>query len=339
MRHKTLLQHLLFWVTFLLLWTAHDLAYHNDFGDLLRGNVNTIWAYVPLVYLNLLILVPRYLLPRKYAAYLLTLGVAVVGVTLFTSWRSYHYYYESRALSSTAEFFWSIEGRITILTEILVLLGLTMTLYLLQEWYQKERYARDMEQKRLEAELSLLKSQINPHFLFNSLNSIYVMIGKNVTAGREMLMRFSDILSHQLYEANKEQVSLHKEIDNLQNYIQIENIRHSDLAKVNVHCDGRINGQQIAPMLLLPLVENAFKHGQSSQGYWIDVNLTVTDDNELTFSVKNSVTARENTNTGGIGLTNVRRRLQLLYPGDHVFQTELADGVFIVDLKLSLHEN
>lgn len=336
MWQKEFIRHLLFWILFLFLWSAHDLAYHNNFWGLLQGNLYTIWPYVPLVYFNLFFLVPRYLLKKKHLVYISILTPLIVLTMLITSFNSFWYYSAFVKHMETAEFFWNWEGRITILTEILVLVGLTMTLFLLQQWYQKERYAREMEQKRLETELNLLKSQVNPHFLFNSLNSIYVMLGKDTAAGRSMLLQFSDILSHQLYETSKEKVPLKKEVDNLKNYIKIEKRRHEDLAEVQWQGTESINGELIAPMLLLPIVENAFKHGQSSEGYWIEVRVDINEEKEFSFNVKNSYKAPKDPTQKGIGLANVKRRLELIYPDNHQLMVRKGKNLFEVDLTLKL---
>ena len=334
-----IIQHLVFWVLYLLLWSAHDLVYFQDFTSLLITNSYTFLPYVVLVYFNLYVLVPRLLLKKKQGLYLFSLALGILAVTHFSSWNHYYFFNRISEHVPTAKFFISPEGQIALLTEILVLVGFSMTLYLLREWYQKERYAREMEKKRLETELHLLKSQINPHFLFNSLNSIYVMLGKDQEAGREMLLQFSDILSHQLYEASKEKVLLNKELENLENYIRIEKIRHDDLAKVEVKLPDSINGQQIAPMLLLPIVENAFKHGQSSEGYWIKVLLQIRPNDELNFSVENSFVNKPSKSEAGIGLANVKRRLELIYPDQHELKVEKEDDIFKVNLKLQLNDH
>lgn len=338
MLQKEWVQNLLFWIIFILLWSAHDLVFHPNFWDLVVSNIHTMWVYAPLVYLNIYFLVPQFLLKQKKPpVYILTLGAGLLLTTLFSTW-NVTFYFSTRD-PETAEFFTTPLGQITLLTELLVLLGFSMTLFLLREWYQKERYTQAIEQKRLEMELHLLKSQVNPHFLFNSLNSIYLMSERDVKASQQMLLQFSDILSHQLYETNKERITLAKEIDNLTNYIRIEEVRHHDLAKVQFDCLGMINGQQIAPMLLMPLVENAFKHGQSSEGYWINIHLELKTSAELFFTVENSFRPRQRAASGGIGLNNVRRRLELIYPNQHELIVHEESNVFRVFLNLKLQEH
>jgi len=243
----------------------------------------------------------------------------------------------------TAIFFSSFEGKIAIVTEIIIALGLSMTLFLLDQWYRKDRVLKEIEQKRLETELTLLKNQINPHFLFNSLNSIYVMLGKNLMDGKKMLLQFSDLLSHQLYETNKKRVLLYEEFVNLKNYINIESIRHEDLLNISCRLPTDTKNLLIAPMLLLPIIENAFKHGQSSKGYKIVIASSITSGHVLQISVENSIPASikksQYPKKQGIGLANLKRRLELIYPNRHKFSILNNDLKFTVHLEIQLDKN
>jgi len=337
--HKEFIYHIAFWLLFMVLWSVHDLVFHDNFIELFMGNCYTMSPYIPLVYFNLYVLVPRLLLKKKLLPYLLAIGACILIITLFSSWNNGYYYAQVKNITDTADFFLSSQGKIALLTEILVLVGLTMTIYLARAWYQKERYAQEIEQKRLESELHLLKSQINPHFLFNSLNSIFVMLDKDLQSARNMLLQVSEILSHQLYETSKERILLGKDIENLKNYIEIEKKRHEDLATVDIHLPENVNGQQIAPMLLLPIVENAFKHGQSSDGYWINIHMQLASGSQLIFNVTNSYKPKIVPNhKQGIGLSNLRRRLELIYPEDYILDIRQEDETFTVNLKLSLND-
>ncbi|WP_147415895.1 sensor histidine kinase [Ulvibacterium marinum] len=337
-----ILWHLLFWIVFVVLWSMHDLNYHRDFLANLQTNVFAFVPYAVLVYFNLYGLTPRFLLRRKIGAYLVLLVLSIVITTLVSSKYLYFYFSTVNVYIPTAQFFSSFEGRIAIITEIILSLGLSMTLFLIDQWYRKERVLRETEQKRLEMELSLLKNQINPHFLFNSLNSIYIMLGKNLSDGKNMLLQFSELLSYQLYETGKKRISLKVEFENLENYIHIEGIRHKDLVKVTHNFPKNCGDLVISPMLLLPLIENAFKHGQSSQGYAIAIDSEVTSNGVLKFYVENTIANSKKQKPGharGIGLANVRRRLELIYPNKHSFVTRQLDSKFTVQLEIQLHEN
>ncbi|TSE04490.1 hypothetical protein FOF46_26140 [Aquimarina algiphila] len=337
------LKHTVFWILFLVLWSAHDLNYHKDILSNLQTNLFTFIPYVILVYFNLYFLMPKFLFSKKIMNYIVFLVFTITLTTLATSnYLSFYFKYINIYLP-TSDFFISLQGKIAIVTEIILSLGLSMTLFLIDEWYRKERSMREIEQKQLETELNLLKNQINPHFLFNSLNSIYIMLSKNLEDGKKMLLQFSEILSHQLYEANKKSIDLKKEFDNLTNYIDIEKIRHEDLVTVEYYFPDDQNNLTISPMLLLPIVENAFKHGQSSQGYQISIQSSIISDSTLLFKVENTI-SKEIVKTpygenNGIGLANVKRRLALIYPNRYQFNIEHNSAKFIVRLKIQLNEN
>jgi len=337
-RLETIGLHVLFWVIYLFLWAAKDLAFHNNLLGNLRTNVVTGWHYIPFVYFNLFYLVPKLLLKGRYTQYLLVLLPGILLVT-FVSY-NLHYWLFSSVLEDTmavAVFFRSWEGLVVILTELLILVALSMTLYLLQQWYQKERYAKELEKQKLEAELNLLKSQVNPHFLFNSLNSIFVMMEKDRLKSKSMLLQLSDVLSHQLYQTQKRSVPLQLEVDNLKNYIELERTRHGDLAKVQVDIQENLNGHLIAPMLLLPIVENAFKHSKSNTDYWINIGLGL-EAHRLSFQVENSQ-GQNNNEEGGIGLANLKRQLGLLYPNKHHLAIDQDQNAFAIDLKIELDDH
>lgn len=335
---RTLGLHLLFWVIYLFLWAAKDLAFHNHFLDNLRTNVLTGWHYVPFVYFNLFYLVPKLLLKGRYPQYLLAIVPGILLLTIVSY--NLHYWLFSSHLEGTMEvavFFRSWEGMAVILTEVLILVALSMTLYLLQQWYQKERYAKELEKQKLEAELNLLKSQVNPHFLFNALNSIFVMMEKDRPKSRSMLLQLSDVLSHQLYQTQRRSVPLQLEVENLKNYIELERTRHGALAKVQVDIQENLNGHRIAPMLLLPIVENAFKHSKSNKDYWINIGLGL-QAHQLFFQVENSQ-GQSNHKEGGIGLANLKRQLGLLYPNKHQLSIDQNQHAFAIDLKIELDDH
>ncbi len=252
----------------------------------------------------------------------------------------YFYFTQVNTYIPTANFFDSFEGKIAIVTEIILSLGLSMTLFLIDQWYRKDRSLNEIEQKRLEMELNLLKNQVNPHFLFNTLNSIYITLGNSLVDGKDMLLQFSDLLSYQIYETGKKRVSLKKEFENLINYIAIERVRHKDLVTVTGTFPENCGDLVISPMLLLPLIENAFKHGQSSEGYQIVITSSITPDRTLKFSVENTVAQSIGksplSKKRGIGLKNVKRRLELIYPNRHLFTAEKINSRFVTYVEIAL---
>jgi len=211
-----------------------------------------------------------------------------------------------------------------------------------------ETVAANKERKRVEqlllekreSELKALRNQINPHFLFNALNSIYFSIDKSNQEARNILNEFADLLRYQLYECSTDMVALEKEIAFIKRYIYLQEIRASEAVECTFELVGSPNDLQIPPLLLVPFIENAFKHCGAKQGKAkIEIQLRI-DAEELCFRVENSVDAKARPNrisdSGGIGIENVERRLRLLFPDKRSLVYEAEESAFKIELKLPL---
>lgn len=207
-----------------------------------------------------------------------------------------------------------------------------------REWYVQEKERKEMEKQQLISELSFLKSQVNPHFLFNSLNGIYALAMKKSDKTPEAVLQLSDLMRHMLYESDKEKVALEKEVEYLQNYIHLQQLRLPSEVQVNFQAEGELHGKTIAPMLFIPFVENAFKHGVDSRGGNIQIKIQVKG-NILSFDMMNRISQAQNKDTvSGIGLANVRKRLDLLYPSRYKLEYKETNGNFVVHLHLTLEK-
>jgi len=197
----------------------------------------------------------------------------------------------------------------------------------------------ELAKDKAEAELNFLKSQINPHFLFNSLNSVYFLIDKNNPDARQALHTFSDMLRYQLYEANGEKIPIEKEIGYLQDYVHLQQLRKDENYKVQFNCAQEVKNFSIEPLLLIPFVENAFKHISHNTKGDNFVKLDMTRNNGyFEFGVENSCEKGTYTTEehGGIGMNNVKRRLELLYPGAHQLNIDDKEDIFKINLKLKI---
>ncbi len=205
-----------------------------------------------------------------------------------------------------------------------------------------EKMKVETELKLREAELKLLRSQINPHFLFNTLNNLYGLTLEKSDLAPELVLKLSDLMDYMLYRCNNPTVELKNELKHLSNYIEIERIRYGEKLKVNFESKGDPNELVIAPMLLLAFFENAFKHGVSKQIHNPFVSISLTIENEtIHLNVKNSVNPNSKKNeeyTQGIGLKNVQKRLELLYPEKHKLNIIPGDEEFEIDLHLELYK-
>lgn len=205
-------------------------------------------------------------------------------------------------------------------------------------WYQSEQKVTNLENARLSSELKMLKDQVNPHFLFNTLNSLFGLIGSHPEQAQACVIKLSGILQFMLHESNHAFIRVSRELECIMNYIALEQIRYSEKLSVSVNIDPRVNDVSITPLLLFPLVENSFKHGVADHltNAWVNLQATL-DDKVFTFTLENSKAPKtRNEKWNGIGLTNVKRRLQLVYGDCHELQITETDDSFLVTLKLYL---
>lgn len=208
----------------------------------------------------------------------------------------------------------------------------------IQEWFKSEETKKEMEHEKLNTELSLLKSQINPHFFFNTLNNIYSLAIVKSDETASSILKLSSIMRYVLTETDQKLVPLSNEIEFLQNYINLQSVRLTDKVKLNVELEGYGNNKQIAPLLFIAFVENAFKYGVSTiERSEISIKLK-TDGNKVIFFVRNNImqAAKNSSINTGIGIVNVKRRLALLYPAKHTLNIEEKSNFYTVNLEIIL---
>jgi two-component system LytT family sensor kinase len=219
-------------------------------------------------------------------------------------------------------------------------LAFSLALELSKQWYFQREKLRQVELEKVNTELEYLKSQINPHFLFNSINTIYFQIDKHNTPAREALSRFSDMLRYQLYECNGKEISIEREIAYLGNYVELQRMRKDDNYKIEFVKENTVRNFTIAPLLMIAFVENAFKYvsHHSDKVNEISISLNFIDGVFLFDVVNTRDRSSAQPEHGGIGLKNVRRRLDLLYNGRHDLDIRESDQQFSVHLKLKIGE-
>ncbi len=226
---------------------------------------------------------------------------------------------------------------------VLIALGLGILYGLSRDWVLTFRNRRELALEKVRADAAFLRSQINPHFFFNSLNNIFAITQRNGDGeAGDAIVKLSELVRYMIYEGNVDRIALAREIETIENFVDVCRLRFAreDDVDIAVTKEGRINGSEIAPLLLLPFVENALKHGIDSKGRgWVRVSARV-DEGLLRFRVDNSKCgARETVRRhSGVGLENVKRRLELLYPRRHELSVTDADEEYRVDLALDLEE-
>jgi len=218
--------------------------------------------------------------------------------------------------------------------------GIAAAIKLTKYWYVKNQRNLQLQKENTEAQLQLLKAQVHPHFLFNTLNNIYSYSQNTAPTAAKLVTGLSDMLRYMIYDGNQSLVPLSKELKMVQDFIGLQQIRYQDL-EVHAEYPSNTENLYIAPLLLLPLIENCFKHGTSNmlEHPWVSLHVTI-EGKEFTMKLVNGKAENYITESkeSGIGITNVKKRLELLYPGKHNFKTIDSEDVFIVDLKLELEK-
>lgn len=341
-KRSRVLWHILFWACYLAMYTLT----YGSFED--TYDVEFYWAlaYLPLkiaaVYLTLYFIIPRYFLQKKYvAATVFTFSLILVASFIQSVLDHYVFYpiffYEFMSVS-----IFNISKILKNGLGIYPVVALAAFIKITKHFYSEETKLQEIRQQKLEAELNFLKGQIHPHFLFNTLNNLYALTLKKSNAAPEVVLKLSELLSFMLYECNSPTVALDKELKLIENYIELEKIRYDDRLTTSYKVKGDISDSRIPPMLLLPFVENAFKHGTSDslEEVWVDINVEI-EHQKLTLSVRNSnghdsEEKEEFDYQKGIGLKNVNRRLELLYHEFYRLETSDDADSYSVFLEIEL---
>lgn len=337
---KSKVHHLLFWLIYGLFW-----MYLYSFDSTpINAFVNAtvfIFFHGLVSYFNMYVLFSKMLKRKLYVYYVISISLSVL---LACFGMAFVFSQLNTIDEESKRSIWDTSFFVTNAISITYTVAITMSLKLVKQWYEREQMTRNLEKINVETELKYLKSQINPHFLFNCLNSLYALTLKKSDLAPDMVLRLSDLLRYLLYEAGEPYVSLEKEIDYLKNYLELEKMRHGDRMHAELNIEGDIAGKKIAPMLFLTFLENSFKHGlaHESESGFLRIVIAV-HENDLHFAIANSkpkVKRRSmQGDVGGIGLENVRKRLQLLYPGKHSIESVETEDEYLVNLNLKLtHE-
>lgn len=333
--------HLLFWTgvwffyVYFFSYNAEDTNYVTWFSSFLLP-VTMLTTYFVVYYL-----IPKYLLMKRYGLfilyciYTLVISTYLILMTIFASliFLSNLNIRQMPPMSKNYVF---------ILILVYLVVFIVSFVYLLNHNFKTESENKALQNKILETQLQIkdqelqyLKKQIHPHFLFNTLNTIYGFALKRSKTTPDIILKLSNLLDYILYQVNQPMVSLKEEMMHIQEYIALEKIRFQDTLKVSIQPLHDAGEQQIAPMLFLPFVENAFKHGQIVNGY-LTVDIQIRQEKgQLQFNIKNSIKNDEDlTSRQGIGLENIKKRLDLIYPESHSLDIKSDHGWFSVSLTL-----
>jgi len=284
---------------------------------------------------------PRLILKKKALVFIIFFIIYITGfsyITTVASCQLYEYILpEPLKLLTFSQFYIAILSyHITY-----ILLGIMARIAI--DWFVSSQKQKEIEKQNISSELALLRSQINPHFLFNTLNNLNSFVYREPETTYFGITKLSDILKYMIYDASTDKVFLDNEISYINNFIALQKLRIKDPDYIQFQIEGNTKDILISPMLLIPFVENAFKHGRKNvEGKGISISLKISEDN-LIFIVSNyildSTSATNSNKNGGFGLKNIKRRLDLLYPGDYSLEILKETDIFTVKLSIKLQKN
>jgi len=339
---QPIVYHSLFWVSYFIFNVIRWGGYNQDYLSVFYGNLIEFPMHIGLAYLNIYYLIPS-LLPKKYLQYLFYL---TFGVLLAVAGRL--------VLENTLG--WSPSGTFSDYQYVLELIigevyvqGFITALKLLLDWGKSQKRMRVLEKSNFETELDFLRSQVQPHFFFNTLNNLYSLTLDKSDLAPDTVLKLSELMSYVIYDGKQKKVHLSKEISYIQNYLDLEKLRFGKKLKTTFDIKGHINNQEVAPLLLLPFIENSFKHGAGDgiKEIKIDIGLEV-NHGHVIFTVQNlkyekpseiALNPYHHIGHNGIGIENIKRRLDLIYGKEYQLDIKDDPDKFSVTLKIPTYEN
>ena len=329
--------HSLFWAMALVIYSLLEMFLnHTGFVYTMSNNLLRLLILGAAVYYNIYVLIPRYLAKKQFMGYM---GLLLLVVFIISPIESLLIFIKSDHLPEMQA---SIVGHLdwSFLSNFFVV-GTSSVAKITVDWYKNLREKQEIQTETMQSELRFLKSQINPHFLFNTLNSLYALTLKKSDKAPDIVLKLSEMMRYMLYECNEPQVLLSKEVSYISNYLDLELLRQGNNMDISFKMEGTISDQHIAPLMFIPFIENCFKHGlghHPAKGF-VSIHLIVAGqqvDLRIENSKSENMPKQRHARSGGIGLVNVRRRLDLLYPGKYNLDIHDNPQTYIVNLKLSL---
>ena len=334
-------RHFSFWLVYILFYGTIYGAYDENFADAYLKELIYIPVKMVITYFVLYYLLPKFLLTGRYLRFALLFVassfLAAVAYRYCTFYIEYPIFYPA---GQNYPLFYPIKI-IKGLVGIYPVVFFAVSFKMLRYWYESRQAQQELAQEKLASELKFLKTQIHPHFLFNTLNNLYALTLKKSDAAPQMVLKISDLINYMLYECNVECISVEKEIQFIRNYVEVEKMRFGNLLDFNLNIQGSIDQKKIPPLILLPFFENAFKHGVSEELEQSWVTGTITIDSRFQLKLENSKAeeAAHANGNNGIGLANVKRRLDLLYDDTYQLQIFDEEETYLIVLSIPLTED
>ncbi len=343
---KPLVYHSLFWIAYFIFNTLRWGFYFDDYLYSLKSNIVEFPIHVLLVYFNIYYLLKK-VLPKSLARYIIYLLLSILMMSMVRILLTYSLVTTEvwRESVIPVESPFGFNYILAVYLGELYFVGLITAIYLIIGLISSKKHMLELQQRNHETELSFLRSQVQPHFFFNTLNSLYSLSLEKSDKAPETVLKLSELMSYVIYKGKHNLVDLGEEVEHINNYIDLENLRFGDKLEASLSISGDITGKQIPPLILMPFVENCFKHGIQYRNGKIPIKIGLqVVSNDLVFTTKNPVgpsvqKPSECRALSGIGIQNTKRRLELIYGKNYTLEVNQQSDYFLITLKIKLYEN
>jgi two-component system, LytTR family, sensor histidine kinase AlgZ len=339
--NRLLLIHVFFWCLYFSFF-LYQITYprRGVEPDYMKATIDAIIQVIFMAgisYINYFILLPRLAKHKNTLRYIIELLVPLILLATIHIWIKRWLFVDPSNTKMTGYFYSMRFVSQHIISTIFIVTFIGM-LRFAKDWFELEAQRKEIENEKLISELRFLKEQINPHFLFNTLNNLYYLAHTNSPKTKDIIAKLSQMMRYMIYEANNEKVPVSNELEYIKNYIELEKLRLEDDVPIELSIKGEYQHLKIAPLIFITFLENAFKHGvgQGNSDSWVKVNIEFKD-KECRYSVSNSLVEKEEIDkVEGIGLSNTQRRLNLSYQGKHTLHIDKKSNEFNTILTIEL---
>ena len=327
----------MFWFCYFVFNVIRWGSYFDDYWYSFKSNLVEFPIHIIVFYINVLYLIPKFILRKKYWTYLGYLVLILMLVYLVRT--GLNYLLVSKEIWPEAEDsgkFLELNHVIAVVLGELYVLGFVSAIKLVIDWAIEKRKNEKLAKLQLSTELKYLRTQIQPHFFFNTLNNLYSLTLEKSNNAPRLVIKLSEMMQYVLYEVNSSKASLLKEINHINNYIDIERMRFKDKIDSEMDITGNIEDIEVPPLLFLSFIENCFKHGlKENDKIKINMSFEIVKTNYLEFKLINNFNPNANQDSNqGIGIANTKRRLNLLFSNDFILETKVIENTYNLFLKI-----
>ena len=330
---------MIFWLVYFTFNVIRWGSYFNDYWYSIKSNLVEFPIHIIVVYINVYYLIPKFILRKKYWTYLSYLASILILVYLVRT--GLNYFLVSKDIWPEAEDsgkFLELNHVIAVVLGELYVVGFVTAIKLVIDWAIEKRKNEKLAKLQLSTELKYLRTQIQPHFFFNTLNNLYALTLKKSENAPRLVLKLSEMMQYVLYEVNNSKADLLLEINHINNYIDIEQLRFKDRIECEMDITGKIEDVTVPPLLFLSFIENCFKHGlKENEKVTINMSFEIVKNNYLEFKLTNNFNPNINQDRKqGIGIKNAERRLNLLFFNDYILRTKIIKNTYNLFLKIPI---